>query len=304
LSGLRRALPLLLGLMASCAPHAARIGQRALALADDAGEVVHLARPARRVVSLNPSTTELLFAIGAGPQVVARTRWCDWPPAAARVPSVGDGFPPNIEAVLATHPDLAVIYAAEVNRAAARRLDELGIPVLQLRTDRLEDLARAARLLGAATGHGRVADSLAASIEARLAATRREALARPAGPRVVILAWVAPPLVLGAGSYLHQVVELAGARNVFGELVRASAPASLEAIASRDPDLILTVDGTPSELLRRAEWQVVRAVREGRVLAITDPALARPTPRALGAIAPLRARLAGTAVTSSQELVR
>jgi iron complex transport system substrate-binding protein len=304
LSALGRALPLLLGLTASCAPHPARGGQGSLALADDGGRVVHLVRPARRVVSLNPSTTELLFAIGAGSQVVGRTRWCDWPPGAARVPSLGDGFPPNIEAVLATHPDLAVIYAAGVNRAAARRLDELGVPVLELRTDRLEDLARAARLLGAATGHRQAAESLAAGIEAGLAAATHEALARPAGPRVVILAWLTPPLVLSSGSYLHEVVELAGGRNVFGDLARASGPASLEAIASRDPDLVLTVDGAPNELLRRAEWQVVRAVREGRVLAITDPALARPTARALGAISSLRARLARTAVTSPQELAR
>jgi iron complex transport system substrate-binding protein len=304
LSGLRWALPLLLGLTASCAPEPTPGAQRPLALADDGGHVVHLAGPAGRVVSLNPSTTELLFAIGAGSQVVARTRWCDWPPAAARLPSVGDGFPPNIEAVLSTHPDLAVIYAAGVNRAAARRLEELGVPVLELRTDRLEDLARAARLLGAATGHTRPADSLAAAIEARLAAAKHEARAQSPGPRVVILAWVAPPLVLGSGSYLHEVVELAGGRNVFGDLAHASGPASLEAIASRDPDLILTVDGSPNELLRRAEWQVVRAVREGRVLPITDPALTRPTPRALAAIVPLRARLARTAITSPQELAR
>jgi iron complex transport system substrate-binding protein len=304
LSGLRRALPLLLGLTASCAREPARGAQGPLALAGDGGRVVHLVRPARRVVSLNPTTTELLFAIGAGSQVVARTRWCDWPPAATRLPSVGDGFPPNVEAVLATHPDLAVMYAAGVNRAAAGRLDELGVPVLELRTDRLEDLARAARLLGAATGHMRPADSLATAIEAGLAAAKHEALAQSPGPRVVILAWVAPPLVLGSGSYLHEVVELAGGRNVFGDLARASGPASLEAIASRDPDLILTVDGAPSELLRRAEWHVVRAVHEGRVLAITDPALARLSPRAVAAIVPLRARLARIAITSPQELAR
>jgi len=271
---------------------------------DDGGKVLHLRRLARRVVSLNPSTTELLFAIGAGRQVIARTRWCDWPPAATALPSVGDGFPPNIEAVLAMHPDLAVVYPAGVNQAPARRLEQLGVPVLQLRTDRLEDLARAARLLGAATGHLRSADSLSASIEAALAAAKKEARSRPSGPEVLILAWIVPPLVLGSGSYLHEVVELAGGRNVFGDMARASGPASLESIASRDPDLILTLDGTPDQLLGRGEWQVVRAVREGRVLGITDPALARPTPRALTAITTLRARLARIARTSPQELVR
>lgn len=293
MSGLRLALPLLLGLAA-------------LRPAGPAGATqpgVGPPRPARRIVSLNPSTTELLFAIGAGPQVVARTRWCDWPPEATRRPSVGDGFPPNIEAVLAKHPDLVVIYPTGVNDGATRRFADLGIPVLALRTDRIEDLAGAARLLGAASGHTRAADSLAGAIESALVRARHAAVGA-VGPRVAILAWTTPPLVLGAGSYLHEVVELAGGRNAFGDVARASAPVSLEAIAARDPDLILLAGGTPSALLGRPEWRALRAVRAGRVLALSDPALARPTPRALAAIAPLRARLARIAISTSQELTR
>ena len=294
MSGLRLALPLLLGLAA--------LRPGGPAGATQLG--VRPPHPARRIVSLNPSTTELLFAIGAGPQVVARTRWCDWPPEATRRPSVGDGFPPNIEAVLARHPDLVVIYPTGLNDGATRRLGELGIPVLALRTDRIEDLAGAARRLGAASGHTRAADSLARAIESALVRARQAAAVGAVGPRVAILAWTTPPLVLGAGSYLHEVVELAGGRNVFGDVARASAPVSLEAIAARDPDLILLAGGTPSALLGRPEWRAVRAVREGRVVALSDPALARPTPRALAAIAPLRERLARVAISSSQELAR
>ena len=86
-------------------------------VADDGAQSVRLAEPARRIVSLNPTTTELLFAIGAGDRVVGRTRWCDWPPAALRIASVGEGFPPNVEAVLARRPDLAVAYATGLNEA-------------------------------------------------------------------------------------------------------------------------------------------------------------------------------------------
>src|SRR2546430_16017433 len=92
-----------------------------LVVTDDAGRRVALAAPARRVVSLLPSFTELLFAIGAGDRLVGRTTWCDYPPAAVRVPSVGDGMPPNVEAVAARHPDLVVLYRSGPNVTAAQQ---------------------------------------------------------------------------------------------------------------------------------------------------------------------------------------
>src|SRR2546423_664017 len=103
----------LAGLVALAAAACAR-GERAPAAAgvgvtDDAGRRVTLAAPARRVVSLLPSFTEILFAIGAGDRLVGRTAWCDYPPAALAVPSVGDGMPPNVEAVAARPPDLVVV---------------------------------------------------------------------------------------------------------------------------------------------------------------------------------------------------
>ncbi|HJS48671.1 MAG TPA: helical backbone metal receptor, partial [Gemmatimonadales bacterium] len=84
----------------------------ALRVVDDAGDTVALARPAARVVSLLPTFTELAFALGAGDAVVGRTTWCDWPAAAAAVPSVGDGLAPNVEAIVARRPDLVLVYRA------------------------------------------------------------------------------------------------------------------------------------------------------------------------------------------------
>ncbi len=304
MTGLLRAFPLTLGLASLVAACPASTARRAVVVSDDGGRSLHLTGPARRIVSLNPSTTELLFAIGAGRVVVGRTRWCDWPREVLRIPSVGDGFPPNVEAVLARQPNLAVAYPTGANDPALRQLRELGVPVLVLRTDRLEDLARAARVLGAVTGRARAGDSLAATIETALAARRLAPAEEARGQRVAILAWDAPPLVLGTGSYLHQVVELAGAHNVFADVARASSPVSLEAIAARDPDLILAVGDIGANLLRRPEWRAVRAVREGRVVPLSDPALARPTPRALTAVASLRTHLARIALSSSLEIAR
>ena len=165
----------------------------AVGLQDDAGAYVRLRAAPRRIVSLNPTATELLYAIGAGPRLVGRSRACDYPPAAADVPDLGGGFPPVVEAVAGVRPDLVVLYHSTGNAAAARRLGELGIPVLRLRTDRLADVARAARLLGRATGAGGVGDSVAAALETELAGEKATAArGRADGVPVLLLAWDQP----------------------------------------------------------------------------------------------------------------
>src|SRR3989441_4410543 len=111
-----------------------------VAVTDDAGRRVTLAAPARRVVSLLPSFTEILFAIGAGDRLVDRTTWCDYPPQALAVPSVGDGMPPSVEAVAARHPDLVVLYRSGPDVAAAEQLERLGIRTVPFDLNRLEQL--------------------------------------------------------------------------------------------------------------------------------------------------------------------
>src|SRR5690349_6925348 len=136
-----------------------------ISVVDDAGRTVAVAQPPARIVSLSPAVTELLFALGAGDRLVGRTTWCDYPPAARQVPSVGDGLNPNIEAVAARHPDLVVLYRSALNETAAAQFARLGIPAVVVQQDRLEDIARAARLLGHQTGADRAGDSLAGALE-------------------------------------------------------------------------------------------------------------------------------------------
>src|SRR5712671_8065591 len=123
--------------LTACAP-AERVPVRGgVAVTDDASRRVTLAAPARRVVSLLPSFTEILFAIGAGDRLVGRTTWCDYPPEARQVPSVGDGINPNLEAVVAARPDLVVLYRSARNESAAGQLGQLGIRAVLLTQDRL-----------------------------------------------------------------------------------------------------------------------------------------------------------------------
>ncbi|HSB55062.1 MAG TPA: helical backbone metal receptor, partial [Gemmatimonadales bacterium] len=214
----------------ACGGHAAPSSGTSL---DDVGHRIALTRPARRIVSLSPSTTELLFAIGAGPALVGRTRWCDYPPEAASVPSVGDGLDPNVELVVSRRPDLVVLYASTGNQGIIARLDALGIASASLKLDRLDDLPRAARLLGRLAGMAPRADSLAAWYQARLDSARSAGAAPER--RVALVVWDNPPIVIGAGSFLTEVVALAGARNVFDDVAQPSAPTGIETITARDP---------------------------------------------------------------------
>lgn len=274
--------PLLLFSLFAIACRPAERATGPLLVVDDAGDTVRLARPALRVVSLVPATTEILFAIGAGPAVVGRTRWCDFPAAAATVPDVGDGISPNLEAVLARRPDLVVMYRSGSNAGTAGRLRNLGVPTVQLSVDRLADVSRVARLLGRLTGHEAEADSVKAALEAGLAA----ATVRPdsQAPRILIVAWDQPPMAIGAGSFLSELVERAGGMNVFRDLPQPSAQISLEAVVARNPDALLVSSDGPPALASRPEWQVVPAVREGRFVHVQSSAFNRPSPRAPDAI--------------------
>jgi len=271
----------------ACRP-AASAGATATAV-DDAGDTVRLATVPRRIVSLIPATTELLFAIGAGPALVGRTQWCDYPAAALKVPNLGDGINPSVEAVLASRPDLVILYNSAQNAAIVGRLRTLGIATIRLNTDALRDVARVGRLLGRLTGHVAGADSMAAAFDTALAhATVTTAGKRPS---VLLLVWEQPPMTIGSGSFLNELVERAGGANLFEDLSATAGTVSIEAVAARDPDLILTTTAGPAAFARRPEWQVVRAVRARRFLPVTGSEFNRPSPRAPAAIRELTRKL-------------
>jgi iron complex transport system substrate-binding protein len=275
---------LLLAALAACAPPPPRAaGTRVV---DDAGDAVTVAAPARRVVSLVPATTELLFAIGAGSAVVGRTKWCEFPDSAKLVPNVGDGVDPNLEAVLARKPDLVLLYPSSQNVNARRRLAELGIPALRLRIDHLADVPRLARMLGRVTGHDSAAAALSEAFERELA----DASAAPGSDSlsVFFLAWDQPTMTVGRGSFLTELIERAGGTNIFGDVAGSSAVVSVEAVAARDPDVILTLGSDAPHARGRPEWQVVKAMHEGRFVHAEGSEFSWPGPRSPLAVRELR----------------
>ncbi len=289
-SGIRSFSAILMVVMAAACRSAGAPDGRFIAV-DDAGDTVRLAAPARRVVSLIPATTELLFAIGAGSAVVGRTSYCDFPAAAKSVPNLGDGIKPNIEAVIASRPDLVILYNSGQNAAVAGRLRELGVPAIRLNTDALSSVPRVAHLLGRLTGHDKAADSLSAVFDTALASASQPVTGRR--PKVLLLVWEQPPMTIGRGSFLNELLERAGGENLFADVAGTDGVVSIEAVAARNPDLIFTTAEGPSAFATRPEWQAVPAVREKRFLHVTGSEFNRPSPRSPTAIRHLSAKLQG-----------
>ena len=255
---------------------------------DDFGDTVRAGHGARRIVSLNPVTTELLFALGAGARVVGRTHWDLHPEGARAVADLGDGMQPNVEAVLGVRPDLVVLYASDGNRAAARALHRAGVATLAIRTDHLADFQRAARLVARAVGDSAAGERLADSVERSLAVVR----ARPRStkpPTVFWFIWESPLFTIGRGSYLTELVETAGARNVFDDLAAPSPQVSLEQVVRRNPDYVLAGPQNAMRIRRSPAWRAVSAVRAGRILVVDTTLVGRPGVRLGEAARHLRA---------------
>lgn len=261
-------------------------------LVDHTGKPITLNGPARRIVSLWPGFTELLFSIGAGDRVVGRTRWGDYPPAALEVPSVGDGLDPNVEAIAALRPDLVVFYASASNDRALMQLDALGIASVSVRSDRLSEFAEAARFIAKLTDTEVVADSLVRDLERQLDSLRATRPAEPL-PRAVLITWDNPPIIIGGASFLSEITSLAGARNVFADIDRPSATVAIETIAERNPDVVLlTSESGIPDWANRPEWKAVPAVRDVRFIVLSESEFGRPSFRAPNAIRWLRSALA------------
>ena len=262
----------------------------AVALRDDWGAEVRITTPPpRRIVSLNPATTEILFAIGAGPRVVGRSRYDDYLASARAVPDLGPALRPNVEAILGTHPDLVLLYGSAENQPAAARLRQAAVPVVGLRFDRVEEFERDARLLGRITGDSAQAATLVDTIAATLARVRA-ATSRLPRPTVFMHAWERPLIAIGGGSFLSQLLDIAGARNIYGDVRDPSTVVTIEDVIRRNPDFVLVSPAAAPGLRSSQRWQALPAVRAGRVLVYDTLVVGRPAVT-LGAAAVSLARL-------------
>jgi iron complex transport system substrate-binding protein len=237
---------------------------------------------ARRVVSLGPATTEALFAIGAGDRVVARSRYCDWPPEATKLPAVG-GIEPDLEAILQLGPDLVVGPSGQWSAHISETMQTHGIATWF--PDEIQSLAEVDALLaglGQRTGHAVQARAVADALDAREEAIAKAAAHAP-GPRVLLVAGLSPIVVAGPRSFAADLLRHAGATNVVAD-GGAWPTLGFERVVELDPDVIVDASvaetgGATRITPQTAGWDGVRAVREGHVVAVADERVLRPGPR-------------------------
>ena len=251
---------------------AARSQTAAPADTDDFGVVLPSdASFASRVVSLNPAATEVIFAIGAQSRLVGRSQWDEFPAEAKTVPSLGNGIRPNVEAVLQARPTLVILYATAENRAAADAFTRAGVRVISLRVDHIAQFVSMTRRLGVVLGAVEGATTVTDSVQRTLDAVR--SATKDATPRAVAWPlWKQPVMVVGAGSYLDELLAIAGGRNVFHDMEAPSPVVSVEEIARRNPEAIVASAATAAELRESPQWTAVRAVRDSQWI-LHDPAL-------------------------------
>jgi iron complex transport system substrate-binding protein len=254
-----------------------------ITVVDDAGRSVTLSAVPRRIVSIAPGATEMLFAAGAGDRVIATVEFSDEPAAAQKIPRIGDSNAIDMERVVALRPDVVVVWEGGSNVAQVNRLERLHVPIYRHKVERLADIPISLRRLGALAGTSETAKKAASDVEARL---QRLAMSygKEIGPTVLLQVWNRPIYTVGGSHMMTDSLRLCGARNIFADLKEQGPSVDTEAVMGRDPEIIVAVapPGTADEWL--AEWKrfaTMRAVKNGRLIPFEDTRLSRLGPSAV-----------------------
>ena len=273
----------------ACAVALANCTHAAVTVTDDTGRSMRLAHVPQRIASLAPGATEMLFAAGAGDQVIATVEYSDDPPQARLVPRIGDAAAIDMERLVALHPDVVVVWPQGGNPAQIAAVKRVGLPVYSEQVDAFGEFPDSLRRLGALAGTRAVADQAARALEAQLAAlTRRYGGGAPV--TILLQIWDRPIYTVGGRQLMSDALRLCGARNVFGDLKEAAPVVDVEAVIARNPDMIIAAAPPGASAAWLAEWRAfatLKAVRTGRLIAFEDQRLTGLGPSALTATAAL-----------------
>lgn len=238
----------------------------------------------KRIVTLTPALTEIVFALGAGDKIVGNTTYCDYPAAATGKAKVGGAVPNslNVERVVSLKPDLILLSALGQEPLVAQ-LRQLRLPVTFLQTVNVEDVFTTIASVGALLGREQQAERLI-ELNRRLFAETKARIAGRPRPKVFHLIWQEPLMTAGPTSFLGQVLATGGGDNIFSDLTMDYPQVSHEQIVQRNPDVILGPEYefkalTPEMLNSAPGWRSIKAVKTGRIYLLEDQIVSRPGPR-------------------------
>ena len=275
----------------------------AQAYVDDTGRRMYFAKPPARIVSLAPSITEMLFAMEAGDQLVGVTDFCDYPPEAAKKPKVGYSNP-NMETLVALQPDLVVAPNDFLKPDVIVKLEQLKVPVFILSDRNVEGIFVHIQTLGRIVGRSAKADAVAMQLRQHVAAIQQ----RIQGMSPVRMLYVLnsqPLITVGPGSFIDQLIGMAGGINIAAKSATPYPRLSMEAVLQEDPEALIFPVGkaegiSESEQQAWRQWSTMTAVKQGRLHQISVDWLNRPGPRIAKGLESLAAILHPDGVTASQ----
>lgn len=249
---------------------------------DDLGRKIYLAKAPTRIVSLAPSVTETLFAIGLHEQIVGVTDFCDYPPEAKQKPKVGYSHP-NIEVIVTLQPDLILAPSAFLRADLLAKLEQLKIPTFIVDPESFEEIPSRIQTIGRIVNRSASADVVAMEMRQRIAVIRSKTEALPRA-RVLYVLNSQPLITVGPGSYIHQVINIAGGSNIASLTTVPYPHLNMETVLKEDPEIIIfpigKAEGIPlSEQQQWLRWTSLSAVKQGRLHQISADVLNRPGPR-------------------------
>lgn len=274
---------------------------QSISFTDAGGRTIKLAAKARRVVSLSPALTEILYAAGGGQVLVGNTSYCNYPPEAVSKPKVGgfSGSTVSLESVIALAPDL-VLGEDSMHGELAARLAKSGIQAVLFRLDDFNDIYAALTRLGEIAGDKAIAARTVESMKSRLAALAANAAKVPRAERPAVFweVWDDPVMSAGPGTFTSMIIEAAGGRNIFADAKQDWPIVSFEEILSRNPDVIMSAGShgeklTFESLSRRPGWASLAAIKARRLFLFDEDMSSRPGPRLVDAAEKMAAALAG-----------
>ncbi len=257
---------------------------------DDLGRKIYLAQAPRRIISLAPSITETLYALGAGDQIVGVTPYCDYPPEAKLKPKVGY-LHPNLESIVALQPDLVLAPREFLRMEALGKLEQLKIPAFIFDAKSIEDVLSHIQTLGRMLERPAVAQEVSGDMRRQMGEIKAKTEGLPR-PRLLYVLNSHPLITVGPGSFIHQLIELAGGTNVAHRARNPYPRLNMEEVIQEDPELLLFPIGSAegiseSEQQLWQRWTTLSAVKHRRFRQIPSDILNRPGPRIVQGLAML-----------------
>lgn len=256
---------------------------------DQMGRKITINKVPEKIISLAPSNTEILFALGLGDKVIGVTNYCDYPEEVKNKNKVGDYSEPNMEQIIALEPDL--VLATSFHEQPVKQLDKLHIPTLVIEPKNMDEMLESINIIGWACNEEKAAGQLINSLKQRIDAVVSKTRQIPENerPKVYYELFPSPMITAGPGTFINDLIYMAGGINIADDAQSAYPEYSQEMIIAKNPDIILyshhgTAKESEQQIINRQGWENIKAIQRGKIYYIDGNIIQRTAPRLIDAL--------------------